>query len=514
MERPADPTTIAAQEGNVDELEHLDAEHEGPAIILSSEEKTMSMPTISSPSSAYSRKGGARSAIDLASTEDTASSTSVENRTSSTPEKPRALRSGSFNVSSPVVSTDATNSDVFKPSSPPESSPAMAAVSALSLSSSPVHTPVGSPARPNKHGSQSSKSSLRDSDLSEKGLHEELKPQQSTDSSDPIVMPSQSSPRPPSPASISGTSISDAQSTKSFGSFGGFGRDSRRDTSSSAGSAEAKKLTLAAVANAAANAKQWGWNALQRRKGEENPEPVVSHRPLVMGRGQPLPPPGVPLPRPQKTPTAPIPVPKRKSMSPLPPPEMTSREALKPSLESRQSHPLPPPLLPKRRSREESSEVSGDGLFIVSAPRGDSEPTTPLNENTPSYVQPWVEDFEESERGHERFVPKAAVPVSTPPRLPKRRGTHRVLSSSPEEDGRHLPSWYVRSLCFVFPDILPSFLIPMHLHANVILYLGWQHRKKRRGRRQTLWMRIRVSNKWMGFSIRITFPGTSMCWWI
>lgn len=426
----------------MDEVGHLDAEHEGPAIILTSEDKSMSMPTISSPSSTYSRKG-ARSAIDLTSTDSTGSSSSIE-RMSSLPEKPRALRSSSFSTASPMVSTDGTNADVFKPSTPPESNHAMNAMAALSSSHSPVHTPVGSPSRGNKLGSQSSKSSSKNSDLSEKGSHEDLTPHPSC--SKPISITGQSSSRPPSPASLSGASFSDAQSTKSFGSFG-FGKESRRDTSSSGTSAESKKLTLAAVTNAAATAKQWGWNALQRRnagKTEENPEPVAS-RPLVMGRGQPLPPPGVPLPRPQKTPTAPIPVPRRK---PIAPPEMLPKEHVKSSIEVRQGHPLPPPFLPKRRSRGDSSEVPGDGLFVVSAPQGDSEPTTPLTENAPSYVKPWVEDFEESEQDTRRPASEAtpatpATPVSPPPRLPKRRGPHRVLSTSPEEDGRHLPSWYV-----------------------------------------------------------------------
>lgn len=417
----------------------------------------MSTPTVNSPSSTYSRKA-AKSAMDLTSTESMGSSSGVE-RTSSLPEKPKALRSGSFSSSSPIVSTDAINADVFKPSTPPESSHAVNAMAALSSSNPTIHSPVGSPARGNKLGSQSSKASSRHSDLSEKLSHEELTPQPS--SSKPIATTGQSSSRPPSPASMSGASFSDAQSTKSFGSFG-FGKDSRRDTSSSGNSAESKKLTLTAVTNAAATAKQWGWNALQRRNGgkaDESPEPASS-RPLVMGRGQPLPPPGVPLPRPQKTPTAPIPVPRRK---PIAPPELPSKEHVKPSLEARQSHPLPPPFLPKRRSRGSSSEVSGDGLFVVSAPQGDSEPTTPLTESAPSYVKPWVEDFEETEQDNRRPVPTPApvTPVSPPPRLPKRRGPHRVLSSSPEEDGQHLPTWYV----------LTTFNTPKFYRCDMLTYL-------------------------------------------
>jgi hypothetical protein len=210
------------------------------------------------------------------------------------------------------------------------------------------------------------------------------------------------------------------------------------------------------VAGAAAQAKKWGWNALQRN-GEQRIDGVVEGpgRPKVMGRGQPLPPPGVPLPSPgKKTKTAPIPVPKRK---PIPSPEIPSKHKDDTPLNS-QHHALPPPPLPKRRSIAEA-DIKDDGLLVVSAPMVDSEPTTPINESPPSYMPPWVEDTEEL--GDEpKIEPKVEPQVETkseslvdsqvktpvlspgpPPLLPKRRTPHRILSSSPEEDGHKLPSW-------------------------------------------------------------------------
>jgi hypothetical protein len=93
-------------------------------------------------------------------------------------------------------------------------------------------------------------------------------------------------------------------------------------------------------------------------------------------------------------------------------------------------------------------ESADDGLLVVEAPVNDSEPTTPMSEMTPSYMPPWIEDADEiEEKVHDKahlepLPPSPVVAMSPePPRLPKRRPPHRVLSSSPEEDGHKLPSW-------------------------------------------------------------------------
>ncbi|KAG4440619.1 hypothetical protein IFR05_003900 [Cadophora sp. M221] len=451
-EHSLDAQTAAAQEGDVDEVEHLDAESNEAIMALPQVEKSMSSPVVdaSPPSTAYSRKG-AKSTLNLTNTSLNGSSTSIDIRSSGTTEKPRALRSGSFaNASSPIVSTDVINADAIKPSSPPEHSHAMAAIAALSHSNSPAHTPVGSPSRPSrieKPGSQSSMSSKASfqSD-SEKDTKNDLTPQPSTNVPD---IGNHSDPSyPPSPASMSASSFkSEAPSARSFGSFG---HDPRRENSTSSSSksstaAETKRISLAAVTNAAATAKKWGWNALQRNGDRTDTSEEAPARPLVMGRGQPLPPPGMPLPRPdKKTKTAPIPVPKRK---PIPPPDLPPKPSDPASGINSfhgQKHAVPPPPLPKRRSREDekpNNSLVDDGLLVVEAPAADSEPTTPMTENGPVYMQPWVEDFDDAteEEVHETISKPVHSP--TPPKLPTRRQPHRVLSSSPEEDGHKLPSW-------------------------------------------------------------------------
>ena len=66
------------------------------------------------------------------------------------------------------------------------------------------------------------------------------------------------------------------------------------------------------------------------------------------------------------------------------------------------------------------------------------------------YMQPWVDDVEEDEDEVQNMPQPVVAPASprpksrtsaSPPRLPKRRPPHRILSTSPEEDGDKLPSW-------------------------------------------------------------------------
>jgi hypothetical protein len=455
---PLDAETAAAQDGDVDEVEHFEAENQEAIMDLPVVEKSITAPLIDAapPNMAYARKG-AKSSLNLVSSKSSGSSTSIETR-SLAQEKPRVLRSGSFaSASSPIVSTDITNADAFKSSTPPEHSHAMAAISALSQSASPTSTPVGSPsvpARMEKPGSQSSISSRESmqSEAEEKDTQGGLTQQASLNHTEIMAHPASS---PPSPASMSNTSFrSEPPSMKSFGSLG---RDPRRENSSSSSTksipSENKRLSLAAMSNAAATAKKWGWNALQRHgepKSEGLPDETPS-RPLVMGRGQPLPPPGVPLPRPSKaTKTAPIAVPRRK---PIPPPATSSKSDDSHEINgstAQSPHKMPPPL-PKRRNREDAKaeeEGQDDGLLVVAAPFVDSEPTTPMSEHIPVYLPPWVDDVDEHEEDIDpRSLPELSKerevdsnPQPVPPRLPKRRPPHRVMSTSPEEDGHQLPT--------------------------------------------------------------------------
>jgi hypothetical protein len=517
-ELPPDAEAVAAQEGDVDEVANIEHQKleggqadDGESILdLPQMEKGMTPPaTDASPQNTLHARKSTKSMFNLGTSRNNGSSTSIDSR-SSFPEAPKGVRAGTFaSVSTPLVSTDATHADAVKYSStPPEQSHAMAAVSALSQSPSSGGILGESPSRSSRAQKQGSLSSVSSggSERSEKNVEtnveNNLTPQPSRNLSD-VTSSFDATSYPPSPASM-GNSLfrSDASSMKSFG------HDSRRDTSASTSSSksttsETKRLSLAAVTNAAATAKKWGWNALQRQtdqKASSLAEEAPS-RPLVMGRGQPLPPPGVPLPHPEKkTKTAPIPVPKRKV---IPPPQIQAKTKSSGSESNDQAihrHPVPPPPLPRRHAGSRGNGSGGeDGIFIVAAPVVDSEPGTPLTEEGPSYMPPWVDDVDEEDvkigkdaknisedlfpseepprlpqrhpheakekedtdppspkspaapprlprrRTHESVGREEADPQSpkSPPRLPKRRGPTRILSSSPEEDSHHLPSWVV-----------------------------------------------------------------------
>ncbi|KAB8290537.1 hypothetical protein EYC80_010962 [Monilinia laxa] len=435
-----DAETVAAEDGDVEEVEILEAEHDDSASSTSQIEKSHNTPMldVNLPNMLHSRKG-TKSTSNLVNPFSSSSSTGVDARPL-TGDKPRALRSESFaNASSPVVTTDVTNADAFKSSSPPNENHAASAMAKLTTKGEPpLHSPTGSPKRQTniKLSSSQSSSSSRDSPHSEKTSTIDSVPQASLE---PSLLSDKSSISSylSSPASLSTTSINSESTTPRS-----LRTPKRVSTTSSAKSStsETKRLSLAAVTNAAVTAKTWGWNAIQRRndhKGasSESSEPA---QPRVMGRGQPLPPPGVPLPLPdKKTRTAPIPVPKRKPVTPpaLPPRNFSESTA------SQQHHTSPPPPLPRRGSRK-NTDTGDDSVLVVSAP---SEPTTPVTEDSPHYMQPWVDDVDESMEEHQQ--PKAATPSPSapiarePPQLPKRRQPRRVVSSSPEEDGHQLPSW-------------------------------------------------------------------------
>ncbi|KAG9247396.1 hypothetical protein BJ878DRAFT_186138 [Calycina marina] len=461
-----DPETAAAEAGDVEEALHTEAEQSEAVEGLPPMEKSHSTPLMdpTPTGSLFSRKGSKVSS-NLSSTQKAGTSSSIDTSSIDTgnADKPRAVRSGSFAaISSPIVATDIVNADASKGSGAfeqPYTSSAMASISALSQTDPANHTPAGSPSRSStaeKHNVLSPALSTKSVTSLEKVLDPNLTPQPISNhrSHDPVIA---SSSYPLSPTNSTMDFKSETLSVKSFGSVGG---DPRRQNSTPASSksstAEPKRISLPAVSSAAATAKKWGLNVLQRhadQKADGTTDVKDSpSRPLVMGRGQPLPPPGTPLPLPdRKTPTAPIPVPKRKPI----PTASKSQQSLTHGPFSSESHDpkqqIAPPL-PKRRNHESHvNENADDALLVVAAPTNDSEPTTPITTTSgPDYMPPWVDDTEEIEEAPKQLLEKQPLekqplvkqrPEQQPPRLPRRKLWNRIVSSSPEEDGPRLPSW-------------------------------------------------------------------------
>lgn len=408
----ANSETAAAQEGDLGEVERLEEsqgvqETELPQ--LPQIEKSQSLPVLEKKPSIglFGKKLSSKPSKTELSSSPSASSTSIEIKNEAKSEMvPTPVLSATLvQPSSPTVGTIAENADQFRPSSsPPNGSSAistMATLSAKSLSPSPAQS-VGSntfkPYITSKSYSHSSASSLEATDT-ENDNDKTPQARRNTVSS----TESHSDQGTQSPSLSAKSSIRSQAGPITKGLFNR--RDTTASTTSNSNSQSAhetqKRTALNAMASAAASAKRWGLNAFQRRANDEVPanqgQSGESTSTLdlsqPMGRGQPLPPPGTPLPMPErKTSTAPIQVPKRK---PIPPPSIEHRaEPTKPKPERR---PVPPPPLPRRRQFQDDQTGTEDNLLVVAAP-ADSEPTTPLSaSHSPSYVQPWVEDLEDTE---------------------------------------------------------------------------------------------------------------------
>jgi hypothetical protein len=478
---PSDLETSAAQEGDVDTVDRLE-ESGDPAADMRPMEKSYSLPVIehTPPTGLFGRKLTPKTPT---SPKPSASSTSLDLR--SAPQAiPRSMRSGSS--ADPVVGTDASHADIFKASSSPpdHASSMMAALRARSHSNSPSHTPVsGSPARPPPvfkpagAGGNSSSSSSREATDTERDAERTPKTdaRRGTASSSESLGILDEAVAAASNARASLSNVKGSLRSQTGSISRGFFRRQDSGTSSNSGVSGAgtlnsegtsststtgtggtqKRNTLAVVGNAAAQARNWGWNALQRHKDKQDGAGANSSSDSVnkvdlsqpMGRGRPLPPPGTPLPPPERNSKKSIPVPKRKTIPPplLPDQSRIASDGVGPgealgspsssrsdqhrggqdrsvveqaqieTLKADTRRPVPPPPLPKRRqlSMDNDGDVGiggGEDLLVVAAPDdsqpGTPQPSTPLTEEPPAltsvppslpYVQPWVEEADDED---------------------------------------------------------------------------------------------------------------------
>ncbi|KAL2260195.1 hypothetical protein VTK26DRAFT_5882 [Humicola hyalothermophila] len=419
------PESAAAQEGDLGEVERLEEAHGTQETNLPQIEKSHSVPILEKKPSVglFGKKLSSKPSKAELSSSPPASSTAVDltsNAKSEVASPPPVLTATFAQPSSPTVGTIATNADQFRPSSsPPNGSSAaltMATLSAKSYSQSPAQSPGSNAFKPyitSKSSSHSSASSLEVTDTgkdTDKTSQARRNTASSTESHNDLGAQS--------PSLSAKSSIRTQAGPVTRGIF------SRRETSSSTASGSSsqsvhepqKRTALNAMANAAASAKRWGLNAFQRRTNDDSAtnqsqsgdSPPTLDLSQPMGRGQPLPPPGTPLPMPdRKTSFAPIQVPKRK---PVPPPSIEHRA--EPAQEQKTDRrPAPPPPLPRRRQYQGDSTGTEDSMLVVAAP-ADSEPTTPLSaSHNPTYVQPWVEDLDDTESAIPSMDAESTAPV-------------------------------------------------------------------------------------------------------
>ncbi|KAM3437784.1 hypothetical protein MY4824_003618 [Beauveria thailandica] len=380
-------------------------------------EKSQTMPTLESQATPATGLFGRRIGMSKLSANNSpaaASTVSLDAKstaaTTSSSRSPNIIKRASVE---PIVGTEAAHADWFKPStSPPDHATSLiaalhskaqqeAAAAAVASPSSPVVTPIGSPGK-DKRVKSSGASSVSSKEESIDATEQH---------GDGAAVP----PTRRNTVSSHG-SLESQQSPNGGGAFsqaGSLGRKffMKRENSSASVSTIAsttdtngpkqqqqqqpRNNTLAAVTNAANQARQWGWNAIQRQKDARRHGEAAGHVDLSqpMGRGQPLPPPGTPLPGPTNGKTkiaAPVPVPKRKPV----PVSAEDKEPERPGTghsqkQEEQERELKPPSLPQRRRRgasqaiaEEKEDEDGSGaenILVISAP-DDSQPPTPLDD--------------------------------------------------------------------------------------------------------------------------------------
>lgn len=291
---------------------------------------------------------------------DTASLSSSVARTTPTP----TMRARTFShAADPVLTADHINVDHTSLHTKPRDKDAtseMIKISGLSQSTSPTASPMGSPpTRPAAIHNRARQKSSSSQDVSDTLFSSRPRPQSSS---------SKMSSSPPTPASDKSSHLSSdtaqreiiAESKKALGSR-------TIDT----------RQTANTIGSAAAAAKKWGWNVFNR--GDQASKPIGRSTALdrPMGRGRPLPPPGTPLPPPERSNF--LAIPKRKPVPPLPFSERSQAGDF--------SRPVPKPPLPKRPSvsRSAADPPINDGLLIIEAPHG-SEPDSPLQSEAPESV--------------------------------------------------------------------------------------------------------------------------------
>lgn len=329
----------------------------------------------------------------------------------------------------PVVGTEATHADIFKPSSPSDNATNyMAALHSRAQEMSPMASPVGSPEKAtlSKAASRSSKSSSKVPSESGSGLEEEGGTTPSADRRNTVSSTgSMENIVSQSPSSSTGSIQSQVGS---IGRNFFLKRENTNSTTASTDSATQKKIT-AAMTNAAAQARQWGWNAIQRQKEAMRPnEPLDLSQP--MGRGQPLPPPGMPLPRPTNGTTriSPAKETPKKPAAQQPPP-LPAREEKKE---------LAPPVPPRRRrgTSLEHDDEPDQPMLVVAIP-ADSQPSTPAAiEDGPEILggaMPLPSQLSEDAAAEQSAnVGSSPVPIKTAPRSEPRSRPEETLSSTPD----------------------------------------------------------------------------------
>ena len=294
------------------------------------------------------------------------------------PDPPRVMRSTSFAAAAdPMVTANHADGDHARGDHDPlykhdDASAVLKDLSSKSITASPSESPQGSPPNEssisltlNNHSTGISRNASRES------FHATHTPKRSSIAS-MRSLDQNSGPSTPTSASFDSQPGSLDEKPNNPKTFASAAR-SLANTD--------RKQALASINAATAAAQKWGWGVLNRNRQREaeaaNRERVLE---TPMGRGRPLPPPGIPLPPPDRSAMKPnsFAVPKRR---PVPPPMLPKRaDPVGNGQSSDVSNPPPKPPLPERRNRQSSfqgDDEHRDEVLVVEAPV-ESAPTSPL----------------------------------------------------------------------------------------------------------------------------------------
>ena len=309
------------------------------------------------------------------------------------PPAPRLMRSTSFaSAANPMITTNHADVDGLnrEADAHPKRDSAAAVLkdlSARSTTASPSGSPAGSPPTESAMAAAIKENATGEvsKDPSARTTAEEEHQGHSEPETPPTPPPSLPSRRTSSQVSLPGTT---AAETDNYGPAPAQeGSRPNKGLSHATGSFTGpdRKYSTAPISAATAAAQKWGWGVLARNRqreaqagAEKSAGDASGTPPMPMGRGRPLPPPGVPLPPPQRSWS----IPKRK---PVPPPLLPKRpEVNGSSSDAGLTKSLPGPPLPERRKRQSSTlqtnangeEQADDEVLVVEAPT-ESAPTSP-----------------------------------------------------------------------------------------------------------------------------------------
>jgi hypothetical protein len=337
------------------------------------EARTMSTPALASSQNAVRPRGAKKDSIQ--SLADIGLSSGFDRTIK--PDPPRGMRSTSFAAAAgPTATADTADGDHVRSDRDPlgkhdEASAILKDLSSKSATASPSGSPSGSPRRESSISLASNDHSTGISaNASSESLHANPLPQRASVAS--IQSLNQSSgPDTPTSAHLDSQPAhqEEPKHPKTLASA------ARSLTSTD------RKQALASINAATAAAQRWGWGVINRNKQREAEAANKERTPETpMGRGRPLPPPGIPLPPPERSPmkTNPFTVPKRR---PVPPPQLPKRpDTTTNEQTSDTSYLSPKPPLPERRNRQSSFQEDNehrDDVLVVQAPV-ESAPTSPV----------------------------------------------------------------------------------------------------------------------------------------